>query len=192
MKHACLLLALLLSVTGVAAGESPLPGDSLYQLKVELTGQDGTRVRLDELRGRPVLISMFYASCGGICPAIAFNMRRIQAALAHGQREVLRPVMVSFDPAHDDLAALAEFARLNHGDAAPWIVARTPEGSVRDLAAALGVRYKELPDGSFSHSTVIAVLDADGVVRARTSSLSEIDPEFLRILKETTAAADRP
>lgn len=192
MKAMSMLLALVLMSAGVAAVTSPLPGDSLYQLKVELTAQDGTRVRLDQLRGRPVLMAMFYASCGGVCPAVAFNMRRMDAALTPAQRELLQPVMVSFDPAHDDAAALTQFARLNKLDAPRWMLARTPESSVRELAAALGVRYRQLPDGSFSHSTVIAVLDADGVIRARTETISEVDPEFMRILTATTSAKARP
>jgi protein SCO1/2 len=176
------VFALLLVSAGVAALPPPVPGDSLYQLKIELAAQDGRRVRLDELRGRPVLIAMFYASCAGVCPAIAFNMRRMDAALTPAQRESLQPVMVSFDPARDDAAALTEFARLNKLDAPRWIVARTPESSVRELAAALGVRYRQLPDGTFSHSTVIAVLDADGVIRARTETISAVDPAFMQVL----------
>ena len=181
MKANQLVVAFLLASASAAAAP-PLPGDSLYQLKIELTAQDGSRVRFEELRGRPVLIAMFYASCGGVCPAVAFNMRRMDAALTPVQRESLQPVMVSFDPAHDDAAALAEFAKLNKLDAPRWIVARTPESSVRELAAALGVRYRQLPDGSFSHSTIIAALDADGVIRARTETISTVDPEFMRVL----------
>lgn len=192
MKSLVAVLAGLMMSAGAAATMPPLPGESLYQLKIELTAQDGSRIPFDRLRGRPVLLSMFYASCGGVCPAIAFSMRRMQAALTQAQRESLQPVMVSFDPAHDDAAALLEFAGMQKLDGPRWIVARTPDSSVRELAAALGVRYRELPGGGFSHSTVIALLDADGVIQARTSALSELDPEFMRILSERTAGRSRP
>lgn len=188
-----MVLALALVGSSIAAEAPALPGDSLYQLHLELTTAQGARIQFADLRGRPVLISMFYASCGGVCPTIAFQMRRLDAALAPAQRQALQRVLVSFDPARDDQAALGQFARLNQLDDSRWIVARTAESSVRELAAALAVRYRELPGGGFSHSTIIAVLDADGVIRARTSALAAIDPEFMQVLRAVTAtSAHRP
>ena len=192
MKYLSALLMLILMGTSIAANAPALPGDSLYQLKVKLTARDGSRIRLDQLRGRPVLISMFYASCAGICPAVAFNMRRMEAALTAEQRQNLRSVMVSFDPANDNEAALGKFARDNKLEDPRWIVARTPVSSVRELAAALRFRYRALPGGGFSHSTIITVLDADGVVRARTSDLAQLDPEFMRVLSATTSMKVQP
>jgi protein SCO1/2 len=183
---AALSLTLALARFGAGAEPAPLPGDSLYQLQVELSTQDGRAIRLDSLRGQPVLISMFYASCDGVCPAIAFQMRRLDAALTPAQRQSLRLVLVSFDPRRDDQAALERFARLNQLEGPRWIVARAPDPGVRELAAALDERYRELPGGAFSHSTIIAVLDGDGVIRARSFALAAIDPEFMRVLRATT------
>jgi protein SCO1/2 len=58
-------------------------------------------------------------------------------------------------------------------------VARTDAGGVRLLAAALGIRYRQLPDGNFSHSSVLTVLDADGVPKARSEKLATADPAFV-------------
>jgi cytochrome oxidase Cu insertion factor (SCO1/SenC/PrrC family) len=44
--------------------------DSIYELSAVLVDQGGTRVGLDLFRGHPVLISMFYASCGDACPLL--------------------------------------------------------------------------------------------------------------------------
>jgi protein SCO1 len=192
MKYALAVVALGLVAAAASAPVATLPGDSLYQLKVELAAQDGRRMPLAKLRGRPVLIAMFYSSCEGVCPIIAFTMRKMEAALTPEERSALRPVMVSFDPERDTAKALTEFARLNKLEDPRWIVARTPEASVLELAAALGVRYRQLPGGTFSHSTIIAVLDADGVIRARTSTLTELDGDFMRTLSATIAAGERP
>src|SRR5262245_60261685 len=155
--------ALMVVMTSTAGAEAPVvPGDSVYQLKVELTASDGNTSRLEQFRGHPVLISMFYATCGGVCPTIASTMRRIESALTPEEQRALRCVMVSFDPERDDTQALTEFARMNKLDDPHWTVARTQPSSVGDLAAVLGVRYRKLPDQSFGHSTIIAVLDADG------------------------------
>ncbi|HEY6354920.1 MAG TPA: SCO family protein, partial [Burkholderiaceae bacterium] len=42
-----------------AAVTAPLPSDSIYQLAVPLTDQNGRTFKLDERRGQPVLVSMF-------------------------------------------------------------------------------------------------------------------------------------
>lgn len=164
----------------VIASDAPLPGESIYQLPMQLTTQDGRRVSLDALRGRPVLITMFYSSCDGVCPLLAFAMRRMVVALPEAQRGGLRVLMVSFDPERDSPQALQAFAELHKLDQPQWLLARASEPDVRGLAAVLGIRYRELPGGIFSHSAVITLLDPDGVIRARTTTLSELDPDFMR------------
>jgi protein SCO1/2 len=54
---------------------------------------------------------------------------------------------------------------------------------VRAIAAALGIRYRQLPDKSFSHSSVITLLDRDGVPAARTQVLAAEDPGFVASLR---------
>jgi protein SCO1/2 len=157
----------------------PVPGESLYQLDTVLTLADGSEMPLRSLRGKPVLITMFYSSCDGVCPLLAFTMRRIVAAAPEPQRSRLVVLMVSFDPARDTPAALREFGRLNNLRAPSGLVARARDKDVRELAAVLGVRYRELPNGIFSHSAVISLLDEEGVIRAQTTRLQEVDPAIL-------------
>jgi protein SCO1/2 len=189
MKRALLLLAFGLGTAPMASAASPLPGDSLYQLRLELTGADAAHRAFAELRGTPVLITMFYASCQAVCPIVAFAMRRMEAALTPAQRANLRLVMVSIDPERDSPAALAEFARINQLEEPRWLLARIPGPAVRELAAALGIRFRKLPDGGFNHSTVITLIDADGVPRARTSNLTELDADFMHELTTLTSGA---
>jgi protein SCO1 len=168
----------------VMAPGAGVPGESLYQLDTKLETQDGRTLELAALRGAPVLVTMFYASCEGVCPLIAVHLRRIESRLDPTQRERLRVLMVSFDPARDTPEALAKFARDHRADTSRWVLARADDGDTREIAAALGIRYRGLPNGVFSHSTVITVLDSDGVMRARTSDLKEIEPGFLAVLAE--------
>src|SRR5689334_18704047 len=62
----------------VISPAAPIPGESLYQLQMDLTTHDGRKVALAELGGQPVLITMFYSSCGGVCPTLAFTIRRME------------------------------------------------------------------------------------------------------------------
>lgn len=169
----------------VMAPGAQVPGESVYQLKMELTVQDGTRMPLEQLRGRPVLVTMFYASCEGVCPLLAFTVRRMEAALPAERRDEVQVLMVSFDPKRDTPEALRAFGELHQVDRPGWRLAIATENDVRNLAAVLGIRYRELPGGVFSHSAVITLLDADGVIRARTTMLKELDPDFMGTLRAT-------
>jgi len=172
-------------LAGTVATAASLPGNSIYQLPMKLTQQDGAQTSLAAaLRGKPTVITMFYASCDGVCPMIAFSMRRMEAALEVSQRDRLHWVMVSFDPERDTPKVLREFAATNRLNEPRWRLARAEEADVRNLAAVLGIRYRKLPNGAFSHSTDIILLDADGVIRARTANLSQLDADFMRALRK--------
>jgi protein SCO1/2 len=182
---------LAMSVGAICAGrvpgaraDAPLPGDSLYQLAMPLALQDGSATTFAALRGNPTVISMFYASCDGVCPMIAFSMRRMEKALNETQRKRVQWVMVSFDPARDTPAALRTFASDNKLELPRWKLARPAEADARSLAAALDIRYRKLPSGMFSHSPDVVLLDADGVIRARTQNLTALDAEFMKALAD--------
>jgi protein SCO1/2 len=171
----------------VAPAEA-LSGESIYQLDIPLTTADAKSRSLAELRGRPVLITMFYTSCQGVCPLLAFSMRRMVAALSETERARLRVVMVSFDPARDTPEALKGFGALHKIDTGRWWIARTPDATVRELAAVLGVRYREASPGVFSHSAVITLLDAEGRIVARTTKLDTLDQPFMDAMRSTLAS----
>jgi protein SCO1/2 len=48
----------------------------------------------------------------------------------------------------------------------------------------LGVQYRQLENREFNHSSALVLLDADGRVLARTSTIGEIDPEFVAAVKK--------
>ena len=152
---------------------------SLYQMHEKLLDQDGRAIDLDVYRGKKVLVTMFYSSCENVCSMIAYHMQRIERALPEAKRGRLRVLMVSFDPKRDTPEALRAFARGHRADPARWTLARADESDVRELAAVLGIRYRQLDGGVFNHSSVISLLDADGVIRARTADLKSVEPEFV-------------
>jgi protein SCO1 len=199
MKHACRLAAVaatLLAAAAMAGAEEPahvhvhpveapaaLPGGSLYQLGVTLDTAGGARLALDALRGAPVVVTMFYSSCTSVCPMLTLQMQRIAAALGDDARARVRFLMVSLDAARDTPPTLVEFAAAHRLPEPPFVVAHAAAGDVRAIAAALGIRYRQLPDGSFSHSSLITLLDRDGVPVARTQELAAEDAGFVERLK---------
>lgn len=178
-----LLIALLLCSPAQAEAPAALPGDSIYQLDVPLVDQDGETHALPSLRGQPRIISMFYASCPYMCPLIIDTARITERKLDPEQRKKLSVLLVSMDAKRDDPAALTALARQRKIDTSEWTLARTDAANVRKLAAVLGIQYRELDDGEFSHSSVLILLDAEGRIVARTETMGKTDPEFVEAVE---------
>ena len=175
-------LLLLLSPAWSAPAKT-LPANSVYQLSVPLTDQEGRASTLADWRGKPVMITMFYSSCQFVCPRIVEALKKTQASL-DPQHAKLPVLMVTLDPARDDTATLKAMAEERHLDPKRWTLARTEARNVRKLAAMLGIQYRELPSGEFNHSSVIILLDAEGRVVGKTSVLGEADPAFVKLVNK--------
>lgn len=136
---------------------------SLYQLEATYTGDDGRLVALGQLRGRPVVLAMFFASCTYACPMIVADMTRIRDGLPADLRERAALVLVSFDTKRDTPEALQRY-RKDRGLNKQWTLLHGDDGAVRELAALLGVKFKQEADGQFAHSNIISILNAEGEV----------------------------
>lgn len=194
MNPRTLLLAALLGLAAAAlpaAAATPaaaLPGDSAYRLADTYTDQAGNDFQLADGRGRARLVAMFYTSCRYVCPLIIDSAKGVEHALSPAERARLGVLLVSLDPARDDVAALRSVFDKRRLDPARWTLARTEAPGVRKLAAVLGVRYRALADGEFNHTSALVLLDCDGRVLARTEKLGSVpDPAFLAAVKAALA-----
>lgn len=151
----------------------PPSTDSLYQLTSRWTDSQGRQLPFTSLRGQPVVLVMFYASCEAICPLLLKDAQRIERALTPAQRAQVRFVAVSFDPQRDTPAKLAAYAKQRGLDAARWTLLQGEEDDVEELAAVLGMRFRPTGTGDFVHTNLITVLGPDGVVRARQVGLGQ-------------------
>lgn len=152
-----------------ATGE--LGGGSLYHLDRVWRDQEGEELRLRDLAGRVRIVAMVYTSCSSACPAILADMKRLEGALEPAELDDVGFVVVSIDPERDTPERLARFARSTGLDPARWtLLAGTPD-QILEVAAVLGVQYRETGDGDFAHSNVITVLDPGGEVTHRRTGI---------------------
>jgi protein SCO1 len=166
-----------------------LPGDSLYQLPVTLQTAEGRTLKLGDLRGLPLVVTLFYSQCSSVCPLLTSQVQRVIGALSPTERRQIRILMVSFDSLRDTPEVLTAFKAEHHSQDENWIIAHASAGDVRALAAALGIRYRELPDHTFNHSAIISVADRDGTLRARSSEITGLDKEFIAAVRAQIAVA---
>lgn len=166
-----------------AGSSSAAPAVSLYDLHERLIDQDGKPVRLDLHRGSKVLVTMFYGSCPATCPLIIDTLRAVERKLGASRRADLRVLLISFDPERDTPAALRELAASRRIDTKRWTLAQADAATVRRIAAALEIQYRQLPDGQFSHATVITVLGSEGEILARSTELGHADETVVHAIE---------
>lgn len=141
----------------------PFTAESLYQLDVTFTDDSGKAFSLGELRGRPVALNLFFASCGYACPLTVTDLLAVQASLPADVRERAVFVLVTFDTERDTTAVLAQYRQQRQLDG-NWVILRGTDDAVRELAALVGVKFKREADGSFAHSNVVTILNAQGEI----------------------------
>ena len=185
---AAMLIGLLLAAAPLPAKQPPLPRDSVYQLDVQLLDQAGRRQPWRAQRGRPRLVGMFYTSCQYICPLIVDSGKAVERQLDPTERKRLGITLISMDPVRDTPRALAAVVAQRKLDTSRWTLASPRPDDVRQVAGVLGVRFRQLADGEFNHTSALVLLDAEGRVLSRTEKMgSQPDPEFVAAVRRALA-----
>ncbi|HTV91244.1 MAG TPA: SCO family protein [Verrucomicrobiae bacterium] len=131
---------------------------------VELVDQLGRHFTLDDLRGRPLIVTFISAHCDGVCPLVEAQV----AAAAQRQRAdhgSLRFLTISLDPERDTHADLVRIARRFDADPSYWLIAGGQPDGVHRVMHAFGVDVSRGRDGyADAHTTFMTVLDGNGRV----------------------------
>jgi len=181
-----MVLATVAGALSMPAGATvaPLPRDSVYQSTAQLTDAQAHRFAWSDQRGRAQLVSMFYTACRFVCPMIVDGAKSIQQSLTEEERTRLGVTLISLDPKRDTPQVLARMQKERDLDRARWTLATPDPQDVRAIAGLLGIRYRELADGEFNHTTVLVLLDANGRMIARTEKVGgQPDPSFLEAVR---------
>jgi protein SCO1/2 len=130
-----------------------------------LIGSDGRALRLAELRGRPLVVSLVYTSCSSICPTATQTLRsaveRARLAVGADSFDVLT---VGFDASADTPGRLSAFAREQGIDGDPrWRLASGEPSVLARLLDEVGFSYSAVA-GGFEHVAQTTILDGDGRV----------------------------
>ena len=151
-----------------AAAGDPAPVASLYEVPLRFVNDAGTRLELSTLRGRQVILTMFYARCRSACPTTLGKLRQIDKAFAERGRPI-EIVLVSYDSDFDHPKALARF-RDREKLPPQWHLLSGSDTQVQRLADLIGLgRYLDMGDHIF-HAYRIVLLDEAGVVRKALDS----------------------
>ncbi|MEE8345167.1 MAG: SCO family protein [Woeseiaceae bacterium] len=187
VRDLALIVALMMPLVDMSIAQSSdrnlLPPNSVYHLQVPVEDQFGEITGLDRYKGQPVLVTMFYTSCPHVCPMLISTIKLTESKLSDDERADLRVLTISIDPKRDTPWKLRETMERHSVDASRWSMVRPDPGDLRTIAGVFGVRYKQLPDGEFSHTTRIILLDREGTQIASTDQLGRHDAAFLQAIR---------
>lgn len=155
-----------------------LDPESIYQTLGDWDNQYGDTIKLGSLTGKIPVVSMVFTGCTFACPRIVADMRNIEKKLPEDKKSDVVFVLVSFDSARDSTIKLKAFSQ-QMGLDEKWLVLHGDEDEVRELSMLLNFKYKQQPNGDFTHSSGITLLNRQGVVVHQTEGLGKAPEEIL-------------
>lgn len=147
-----------------------IPSQSIYQLEGIWRTQDDRTISLSALRGKVQVIAMVFTHCRYACPRIVADMQQIEKGLPQQLMSKVGFTLVTFDTERDTVAMLKKFA-IEKGLDSNWTLLHGSEEEIRELSMLLNVNYERLSNGDYSHTSIISILNKDGVIIYRHEGL---------------------
>lgn len=159
-----------------------------------LTNQAGETVTNADLLGQVWAADFFFTSCPGICPMLSANMQAMNADLAdHPNRDELRLVSFSLDPANDTIDVLAEYAEAIGVTPDEWQFFTGERQALWDLSIeGFKLEVADTPDDPANpilHSGKVILVDRQGMVRGyyeglAAEGMAQLQADLRRLLEE--------
>lgn len=149
----------------------PAPGDAVPDFA--LRNQDGKNIRLEQFRGKELLITFIYTRCPmpNFCPLVTRNFATIEKKLATDPKLLARAhlLSVSFDPDHDTPDRLRAYGvQYIGGDAkqafAHWDFAVPQKPVLLEMAKFFDLGMTNGEEGTINHTLSTTLIGADGKV----------------------------
>ncbi len=141
---------------------------------ISFVDQFGHERQLASLRGRHVLLHVFYGSCLTICPIVIEELREVYSNLSAAQRSKLVIMSISVDSLRDTTERLLDLWR-EEGAFAGWIMAQPADNSIDRVTKEFGIWVFTKSDGTINHSADLFLIDPAGRIVRVISPQSDND-----------------
>lgn len=139
------------------------------------------------------LIAMVYTGCAHACPMTISKIQRILKDFEGQGFKNVNVILASFDVKNDRPAKLKKYQLERKLDVKKWsFLSAASDDDARELSVALGISYKDLGDGDFSHSNAITLLGPGAEILASIDNLNASSDKLIEALKAHTAKAKAP
>lgn len=164
-------------------GTGEMSGNSIYQLDATWTDQDNKQIQLKDFKGKPVVLTMFFASCTYACPILVNDMKKIESELPKDEAEETHFVLISIDPERDTPEKLKQLAEQRGLNPERWSLLTGSKDDVMELAAIIGFKFKKEANGDYSHSNMINLLNEEGEIFHQQIGLNQDPSQTVNELK---------
>jgi protein SCO1/2 len=161
-----LMIALVLGLASCQTDQGP--GSYVADSKVDglpnvqLIDQNGQKVALSSLKGKPVLIDFIYTSCKGPCPMLTAKFAMVANLLRFELGKQVTMVSLTVDPEHDQPAQLKDYAMANRAQREGWYFLTGSPADVEKVLDAYKIKRMRESDDSVTHMTSFFLLGPDG------------------------------
>ncbi len=144
-----------------------IPGPVISLRPFTLINQNNEPVALDNLMGKPLVMSFIYSRCSmpDMCPLIMKKIVQVQKGIKREYKDKVFFAIITLDPEYDTPEVLKKFGNYYRVDYDNLIFLT---GKKHDVDYALNhfrVYYKEESPGVLAHTMETLVMDAAGVIR---------------------------
>lgn len=128
------------------------------------TNADGEQLTMNDLRGKPLVLSMIYTSCYQICPMTTRHLSKVveKARDALGD-DSFSVAIIGFDTQFDTPEAMQYFANKQGISDKNWNLLSISKEDLDALSKDIGFLYFPSSNG-FDHLIQATIIDADGMV----------------------------
>jgi protein SCO1/2 len=149
-----------------------------------LRDTEGRLVRLQELRGKPLVVNFVYTGCFQVCPA---STQFLAKAIAEAERTLgpgtFRVATIGFNLPFDTPGAMKDFRRKHAVISPHWLFLSPEAETLPALVSDFGFRYESTAAG-FDHLLQASIVDASGRIYRQVYGDSFDVPLFVGPLLE--------
>ncbi|NBQ92226.1 MAG: SCO family protein [Betaproteobacteria bacterium] len=163
-----------------------------YASKLELPDPSGQLRRLEDFKGKVVVVFFGYTQCPDVCPTTLADLAAVRKALgADGAR--VQPVFVSVDPQRDTPDVLKAYAQAFGDDV---VALRGDEAQTKAAAQEFKVFYSKVPGKTpdtytIDHTAGSYVFDTQGRIRLfmrHGQAAAAVEADLRRLLAGSAAS----
>ena len=142
---------------------------------LSLVDQNGHKVVLSSLKGKPTLVDFIYTTCPGECLMLTQRMKIIAARLGPALGTKARLVSITVDPEHDGPEQLLNYANRQGANMNGWLFLSGTPKQIDDAMARFDLIRKRETDGTVDHVLEMFLVAPDGRVLLQYMG-DKIDP----------------
>jgi len=196
MRKSAVFGALVLVAAGVipAAAQQEYDRDAALEVSQAAVGAslgdltfrdvDGQTFELQQLSGKPLVVSLIYTSCHHVCPLITQNIAdNVEIAREALGDDTFAVATIGFDWQVDTPDRMRLYAAAKRIDDPNWHFLSGEAASIEAISESVGFQYYPSAKG-FDHLSQTTIVDADGKVYRQVYGADFETQTFVEPLKE--------